>query len=63
MLDGIAHFLSFMKSVGAPIPETRSDLNALLTRYIQTERREQMRRVSEERVTRGELPLPQRLLL
>lgn len=63
MLESVAHFIRFMKAENAPIPETRKEFNALLTRYVKQVRREQMQYVSALRVSRGEAPLPKRLLL
>lgn len=62
-LESITHFISFMHQESAPVPQTRQDLNALLVGYIKHSRRENMRVISELRVSRGETPLPKRLLL
>lgn len=63
MLAEITCFINWMKSESAPLPKTRKELNALLARYLKSERREQMQRVSDERVERGLDPLPKYLLL
>lgn len=63
MLSEITCFINWMKLESAPLPETRKELNTLLARYLKFERREQMQRVSDERVERGLDPLPKYLLL
>ncbi len=62
MVEGLAHFLKFMKTESAPVPETGDELAALLTRYMKTIRREQMAYISDLRVKRGESPLPASLV-
>lgn len=62
-LQIIVNFLDFMKQESAPVPITRKELNALLAGYVKHSRREDMRFISELRVSRGETPLPKRLLL
>lgn len=56
------NFLDYLKteSITAPIPD--SELNHIMARYILHERREQMDRISKLRVSRGESPLPKRLV-
>ncbi len=63
LLEGLTHFINFLKSDGKPLPATRTQLNSLFFRYIKAVRREQMQRVSDDRVARGLAPLPKRLLL
>jgi hypothetical protein len=61
MIEGIVHFVNFLKTESAPVPKTRSELNALLVRYVGLVRHEQMEYVSRLRVERGQQPLPERL--
>lgn len=63
MLDSIIHFLNFMRNQSAPLPTDRKELNTLLVAYVKQVRREQMQFVSDLRVSRGQEPLPKRLLL
>ncbi len=57
-IDGIIHFLRFMKTESAPLPESSKEADHLLTRYMKQIRREQMEFVSQLRVDRGQSPLP-----
>jgi len=54
----IAEFLAWAKAESLTFPNTQKELNAILARWLQHDRREQMRRISEMRVARGESPLP-----
>ena len=62
MVEGLAHFLHFMKVESAPVPQTGEELDAQLTRYMKTVRREQMEYVSRLRVERDAPKLPDSLL-
>jgi hypothetical protein len=61
-IDRIVHFLKFMRAESAPLPVTPEELEPLLVRYIKQIRREDMAYVSALRVSRGESPLPARML-
>lgn len=54
----LAEFLAWMNAESITTPADRKELNALLVRWIQHDRRQQMRRISELRISRGQSPLP-----
>ena len=64
-VEGLMHFLQFMKRENASVPKTGAQLNRNYRpkpTYMLAVRREQMEYVSKLRVSRGQSPLPARLL-